>query len=94
MFDEFFIKRTLKAKFLKEHNLPKYSPESGIYLRWEIKVIQNGPYDPETGKALGEFEVIVKQKPSVQEMIRDRRVYEYDIKNKKLKYSDDYVWTF
>jgi len=97
MFDWFRERReknNIKTKFLKEHDLPKYSPESGIPLRWNIEVIQNGPYDTKTGEPLGDFEVIVNQvSPRFSEIIIDRRVYVYNIKSKKLEVDDSYIWT-
>lgn len=98
MFDKYFEKRRkikeIKEKFLKEHDLPRYSPVTGIPLRWEIKVIQNGPYDINTGEALGEFEVIIKQIiPSCSEIMRDRTVYVYNIEEKKLEIDESYMWT-
>lgn len=95
MFDKYFEKREIKDKFLKEHDLPKYSPDTGIRLKWKVSVIQNGPYDPKTGEPLGDFEVIVKQiLPSCSDVRRDNRVYIYNIEKKELEVSDSYIWTF
>ncbi len=68
--------KDLKKKFLEEHKLPKYSPYSGIKIKWNIDVTQEGPYDVNTGEPLGEFKIIVSQKgPTIREIIQDNRIY-------------------
>lgn len=86
--------KDIKKKFLEEHKLPKYSPYSGIKIRWNVEVIQEGPYDTDTGEPLGEFKIIVSQKgPTIREIIQDDRIYQYSIEEKELKVNEGLVWS-
>lgn len=82
---DFFIKRKLKKEFLKEHKayIPNYSPK-GQRLDWRIWVYWDGEFDTMTGKPInGEYRVAIEQK--APRFSCDNTVYEYDIKNKKMK---------
>jgi hypothetical protein len=97
MLFDYFKKRKfmkdLKKKFLEEHKLPKYSPYSGIKIRWNIEVTQEGPYDENTGEPLGEFKIIVSQRvPTTFEIQQDSRIYQYNIEEKELKVNSGLIW--
>lgn len=98
IFSKYFEKlkkiKEIKKNFLEEHKLPKYSPISGIKIRWDIEVVQEGPYDENTGQPLGEFKIIVSQRgPTIREIQKDNRIYQYSIEEKELKINEGLVWS-
>jgi hypothetical protein len=99
IFSKYFEKRKkikeIKKKFLEEHKLPKYSPYSGIKIRWDIEVVQEGPYDTNTGEPLGEFKIIVSQRgpTTIREIQQDNRMYHYNTEEKELEVNEGLVWS-
>lgn len=100
----FFKSKTLKEKarwakinFLKnqDQRLPKYSPITGIKLKWDITIDKDGPYDIYTGDPLGEIYIWVTQKPPTYgEVLKDSRHYLYNVLTDELGIDELFEWKY
>jgi len=87
----------IKKNFLKNKDtrLPRYSPITGIELRWNIISDQKGPYDIYTGRPIGEITVWVLQEPPTHgELLRDNRHYKYSVLTGNLTTDEIFEWKF
>lgn len=87
----------IKRNFLEhqEQRLPRYSPITGIPLRWSVTVDQEGPYDIYTGKPLGEITIwVLQEPPSYGELLKDNRHYKYSVMKDDLTVDENFEWKF